>query len=107
MSSLLEHPNPEATDDRILAIADECFGLAGTISRLDSERDLNALIDSGEGRLRASASLGISQVRLASLGSGLSEPACRPSRSHQDRGVCASLVSPGAILPNTSSFSSK
>ncbi|MDR9451189.1 MAG: aminotransferase, partial [Acidimicrobiia bacterium] len=50
MSSILEHPNPDASDDRILAIAGEFFGLAGTIARLDSERDLNALIDTGEGR---------------------------------------------------------
>ncbi len=50
MSSILEHPNPEASDDRILAVAGEFFGLEGTISRLDSERDLNALIDTGEGR---------------------------------------------------------
>jgi 4-aminobutyrate aminotransferase-like enzyme/Ser/Thr protein kinase RdoA (MazF antagonist) len=50
MPSLLEYPIPEASNDRILAIAAKHFGLAGEVTRLDSERDLNALIETDEGR---------------------------------------------------------
>ena len=50
MSSLLEHPLPEASDDLLLAIAGEHFGLTGKITRLAGERDLNALIETAEGR---------------------------------------------------------
>ncbi len=50
MSSLLEQPNPSASDEEVLALVSKHYGLTGSLTRLTGERDLNALLESDEGR---------------------------------------------------------
>lgn len=50
MVNSLEHPVPKASDEEVLTLAGDLFGLTGSLVRLESERDLNALISSDEER---------------------------------------------------------
>ena len=72
MSSLLEHHIPQASDDELLALVGDHFGLTGSLTRLDGERDLNALIESDEGRFtiklaNAAESMDASDMQAAAL----------------------------------------
>ncbi|MGI9647831.1 MAG: aminotransferase class III-fold pyridoxal phosphate-dependent enzyme [Acidimicrobiia bacterium] len=50
MKELLEHPAPSMSTEVLIELARDVFGLTGTVSPLDSERDLNAMVETADGR---------------------------------------------------------
>lgn len=50
MADLLDNPAPNVPTERLVELARDQFGLSGTVRLLDSERDLNALVETGDGR---------------------------------------------------------